>query len=552
MHFFISARHCCVTVEKWFSNFLLRCVQYSPTMTPISSSPSGVRLAELMMALSTATDLGMGQPMEFALSSCILAVRLAEKCGYSDEALREVYYQALLRYIGCNAETDWLASVVGDEQSLRSNFAQIDNGDVPAVLNTFMGAIRRAHAGESALSIARAIGRGLLTSRHMPQMFTGHCEVAQRLAERFGFDKNVIYGLGQLYERWDGKGLPRGIKGEAIAPAVLVVTLAQDVVLFHRLGGVEAAVKIARERKGGAYAPTLVESFCAHAEELCKELDHEPSWKTALELEPGKKESLGEEEFDNACRAFGDFVDIKSNFTLTHSSGVADLAAEAARSSGLPASDVTLVWRAALVKEIGRTGISSNIWEKTASLTDREWERVRLHTYYAERVFARTPALAELGRLASLHHERLDGSGYHRGLPSASQSSAARILSAADVYHSLREARPHRPAYSAEEAARELQSQVRAGKLDGDAVKSVLSAAGHHVGKTRKENVAGLSERELEVLRHLSRGLTIKEMAKELTISEKTVDSHIQHIYYKIGVSTRAGATMFAMEHQLL
>ena len=521
-------------------------------MAPNPTNNSGVRLAELMAALSLATDLGMGQPMEFALSSCILGVRLAEKCGYSDEALREVYYQALLRYIGCNAETDWLASIVGDEQGLRAEFARIDNANLFEALNRFVGAILQGNKGGSTLNLAQALRRGLLASSHIKPMFSGHCEVAQRLAERFGFDKNIIYGLGQLYERWDGKGSPRGIKGEAIAPAVLMVTLAQDVVLFHRLGGLDAVLNVVRERKGSVYAPQLVEIFFDHAEELCQALDQEPSWEAVLELEPGPKETLTEEQLDNACRAFGDFVDIKSAYTLTHSSGVAALAAEAGRLSGLPASDVTSLWRAALLKEIGRTGISSSIWEKTSALTSREWERVRMHTYYAERIFAQTSALAKLGALASLHHERLDGSGYHRGLPAASQSLAARILSAADVYHSLTEARPYRSAFEPEAAAKELQKLVRDRKLDGDAVKHVLSAAGHSVSKTRKEMVAGLSERELDVLRLLSHGLTIKQMAAQLVISEKTVDSHIQHIYNKIGVSTRAGATMFAMENNLL
>jgi HD-GYP domain-containing protein (c-di-GMP phosphodiesterase class II) len=505
-----------------------------------------------MAALSLATDLGMGQPMEFALSSCILGVRLAEKCGYSEEARREVYYQALLRYIGCNAETDWLASIVGDEQGLREKFARIDSGNLSTVLHTFVGAILHANAGNSTLNLAGAIGRGLLASSHIQPMFAGHCEVAQRLAERFGFDKNVIYGLGQLYERWDGKGSPKGIRGEAIAPAVLVVTLAQDMVMFHRLGGVEAALNVARQRKGGAYAPELAEIFCAHIVELCSDLDQELSWEEVLGLEPGPKETLTEGQFDSACRAFADFVDIKSTYTLAHSSGVADLAAEAARLSGLPTSDVTSLWRAALLKEIGRTGISSSIWEKAASLTTREWEHVRLHTYYAERIFAQTPALAKLGALASLHHERMDGSGYHRGLPSTSQSLVARLLAAADVYHSLTEARPYRLAFHPELAAKELQKLVRDGKLDGEAVNHVLSAAGHSVSKTRKEMVAGLSERELEVLRLISHGLTIKQMAADLMISEKTVDSHIQHIYNKINVSTRAGATLFAMENNLL
>jgi len=504
------------------------------------------------MALSIATDLGLGQPMEFALSSCILAVRLAEKCGYSKQALREVYYQALLRFIGCNAETDWLSSIVGDEQILRADFHQIDRGDLNVVINMFTEAIRKSFAGESHERIEAAVKHGLESFPRIPQMFIGHCEVAQRLAERFGFDRNVIYGLGQLYERWDGKGLPRHIQGGAIAPAVLVVALAQDMVLFHRLGGLKTSLNTARDRRGGAYAPSLVDVFCAHAEELCRGLEQEPSWSEVLSLEPGSQETLTEEQFDNACRVLADFVDIKSNYTLTHSSGIADLAAEAARLGGLPASDVKTLWRAAMIKEIGRTGISSSIWEKTGSLTEREWERVRLHTYYVERIFARTPALAKLGALASLHHERMDGTGYHRGLPGANQSLMARILCAADVYHSLTEARLHRPALEADSAARELHKLVHADKLDGDAVNHVLAAAGHKVHKRRRKTVAGLSKREVDVLRLLSRGLTVRQMAIELVISEKTVDSHIQHIYVKINVSTRVGATLFAMEHQLL
>jgi HD-GYP domain-containing protein (c-di-GMP phosphodiesterase class II) len=516
------------------------------------SSSSGIRRAELMAALSLATDLGMGQPMEFALCSCILVIRLANRCGYSDEALSEVYYQSLLRYIGCNSETDWLASIVGDEQFLRADFARIDNASLNAVTNTFVSAIRRANAGASALGMARAIGRGLLSSAHIKPMFAGHCEVAQRLAERFGFSTNVVYGLGQLYERWDGRGLPNGLKGEAIAPAVLVVSFAQDMVLFHRLGGLDGALNVARERRGSAYAPHLVDAFCSHANELCAGLDEEPSWEEVLDLEPGTRDTLTEAGFDAACRALADFVDIKSTYTLTHSSGVSELAAGAAQRFGLPASDITMIRRAALLKEIGRTGISSGIWEKASSLTDREWDRVRLHTYYTERVLAHTPELDRLGRLASLHHERLDGSGYHRGVPAASQTMAARILSAADVYHSLTEARPYRSAYQPEAAVKELQKNVREGKLDGDAANRVLAAVGYRPNTTRKEMVAGLSGREVEVLRLVAQGYTIKQMAAALVISDKTVDSHIQHIYNKIGVSTRAGATLFAMEHQLL
>ncbi|MFN8458026.1 MAG: LuxR C-terminal-related transcriptional regulator [Anaerolineae bacterium] len=175
-----------------------------------------------------------------------------------------------------------------------------------------------------------------------------------------------------------------------------------------------------------------------------------------------------------------------------------------------------------------------------------------MHPYYTERILARPSALARLGNLAGLHHERLDGSGYHRGLSAAMLSPMARLLAAADVYQALTEPRPHRPAFNPEAAADELRREVRAGRLDGEAVNGVLMAAGHRPAERRPERVAGLSEREIEVLRLLARSYSTKQIAAELVISPKTADHHIQHIYTKIGVSTRAGATLYALEHDLL
>jgi HD-GYP domain-containing protein (c-di-GMP phosphodiesterase class II) len=281
-------------------------------------------------------------------------------------------------------------------------------------------------------------------------------------------------------------------------------------------------------------------------------LDEELSWESALALEPGRKSMLTEGQLDEACRAFADFTDIKSPYTLRHSSGVARLAEEAARKMGLPAADGETLRRAGLLHDIGRTGVSSGIWGKPGPLTGREWEQVRLHSYHTERVLARPQVLKQLGGVASYHHERLDGSGYHRGAPAVMQTTAARILAAADVYHAMTEERPHRPALTSEQARTELRKEARAGRLDGDAVSAVLEAAGHRVSKARQERAGGLSDREIEVLRLLVRGHTIKKMAEMLTVSQKTVDNHIQHIYNKISVSTRAGATLFAMEHNLV
>jgi len=231
---------------------------------------------------------------------------------------------------------------------------------------------------------------------------------------------------------------------------------------------------------------------------------------------------------------------------------VAELAAKAARRCGLPEADAVTIRRAGLLHDIGRVGVSAGIWGKPGPLSEREWERVRMHPYYTERVLARPGVLARLGALAALHHERLDGSGYYRGLPASMLLPAARILAAADVYHAMTEPRPHRPPLMPEIAAEQLQREVRAGRLDGEAVSNVLAAAGHIVRTPRRELVAGLSERQVEVLRLIAGGYSMKQIAGLLTISEKTVDNHIQHIYNKIGVSTRAGATLFAMEQDLL
>ncbi|HLJ32457.1 MAG TPA: HD domain-containing phosphohydrolase [Ktedonobacteraceae bacterium] len=528
-------------------------MQENQAGTPATANRADIRLAELMGALSLATDLGMGQPMEYALCVCVLSVRLGEALGISENELREVYYLALLRHIGCNAETYRMADLFGDELALRTDFATVDSGHPSQVVGLVIHYIRQANKGSSPLHLARAIAQGLLTAPQlMKEEFTGFCEVAQRLAGRLGFDESMQIALGQVFERWDGKGLPGKAKGENLALSLRIVTLAQDAITFHRLEGVEAAVNMARERKGTAYDPRIVECFCQKAHQLLAGLEDEPPWEGVLALEPGVRSRLSVEQFDAACRAIADFADVKSPYTLGHSVGVAELAARAARRCGLPDADAVTIKQAGLLHDIGRVGVSAGIWGKPGPLSEREWERVRMHPYYTERVLARPGALKRLGTLAALHHERLDGSGYYRGLSANMLSPAARVLAAADVYQAMTEPRPHRPALAPEIAAAQLQREARAGRLDSEAVQSVLAAAGHEVRPTRRELVAGLSEREVEVLRLIARGHSKKQIASILIIAEKTVDNHIQHIYNKIGVSTRAAATLFATEHDLL
>jgi HD-GYP domain-containing protein (c-di-GMP phosphodiesterase class II) len=516
------------------------------------SAGSEVRLAELMAALSTATDLAMGQPMEQAMASCIVAVRLGEAAGFGLQDLRDAYYQALLRYIGCNADTAWLASIVGDEITLRQEFSLLDTADAPAVLALMLRSIRNANAGLSGLRLVQAIVRGMA---QLPQVqssfFPGHCEVASRLAERLGFGESFVKSVGQLYARWDGKGVP-ALKGEAIAPAMQVVSLAQDAVNFHRAGGLDAVRKMAKERSGKAHAPRLCAIVLGDADALLAGLDSEPIWEQVLAIEPGEPVRLSAWQLDAACEAMGDFIDLKSPHHLGHSRRVAELAAQAARQLQLGDEEVARVRRAGWLHDIGRAGVSAGFANITGPLTDRQWEQMRLHPYHTERILARPAALADVAAIASLHHERLDGSGYAKGVKAAGLSVAARILAAADRYCALRESRPHRAALGESDAADRLLTEAREGRLDPSAVDAVLRCAGHHLSRQRAAAPAGLTDRECEVLRHLARGATLKQVARDLGLSVKTVDRHVQNIYAKAGVSTRAAATLFAVEHGLL
>jgi HD-GYP domain-containing protein (c-di-GMP phosphodiesterase class II) len=520
--------------------------------TDDSDRSSGVRLAELMAALSIATDLGMGQPMEHAMMSCVVAVRIGELAGLGEEDLRDAYYEALLRYIGCNADTYWLSSIVGDEIAFRTEFATVDTADTPRIATMMLRSIWQANAGSDIARLAQGVVQGLARVPEIrTSFFVGHCEVAQRLATRLGFPERFVATVGQIYARWDGRGVP-ALTGEEIAPALLVASLAQDAVTFHRLGGVDAAVAMARERRGRAHAPRLVDLFCDNAAAVLAGFDQEPLWETVLALEPGVQRRLSLKEFDAACEAIADYIDIKSPFFLNHSRRVAELATATAEAYGLPADDIRSLHNAALLHDIGKVGISAGIWGKAGPLTEREWEKVRMHPYHAERILARPHSLARLGALASTHHERLDGSGYYRRLSGPMLSPTARILAAANHYVALTEQRPHRSSSLPEVAAERLKSEVRAGRLDGDVVRALLEKTGHRESARRRTGVAGLSEREIEVLRLIARGHTIRQMGAALILSPKTVDRHIQNIYLKIGVSTRAAATLFAMEHRLL
>jgi HD-GYP domain-containing protein (c-di-GMP phosphodiesterase class II) len=275
-------------------------------------------------------------------------------------------------------------------------------------------------------------------------------------------------------------------------------------------------------------------------------------WEQALEREPYPQIWIDGERVDAAFTAIAALTGLKSPWLREHASGVAELAEAAAWRMGLQADAVASLRRAALAHDLGRVGVSNAIWEKPGPLGFGEWERVRLHPHFTERAFAQSAALAPIGLLAGSHHERLDGSGYHRGTRGQALGRSARILAAADCYGAMREPRPHRPALDAAPAEAELLREASEGRLDPGAVDAVLGAAGHRSRQRARELPGGLTVRELEVLRVLVYGESTQAIADRLGISARTVGHHVQHVYQKVGVRSRAAATVWAFEHDLV
>ena len=508
-----------------------------------------VTLAELLAVLSLAADLGMGQPMEHVLRQCLISLRLAERLGL-DAADREVvYYSALIAWVGCHVDAYEQAKWFGDDTALKSDFRQTDFATAasrPLFMLRHLGAGR--HVAERARLGIAFLGEGRKAAL---AMLDNHWIAADELAARLGLPQPVRDSIEQTFERWDGRGVPKGARGEEILVASRLVTLADVVEVFHRAGGTDAAIAVARQRRGTQFDPRIVDLFVAEAPALCADLDEARTWDAVIGAEPALGVHLTDGQLESALEAIADFTDVKSPYTIGHSRGVADLAGAAARAFGLTETAARQVRLAGLVHDLGRLGVPNTIWDKQGPLSHAEIERVRLHPYLTERMLACSVALAPLASIAVQHHERMNGSGYPRGLPGAAISPEGRLLAAADFYRSRTEPRPHRPACTAAEAAAELSTQARAGRLDAKAVAAVLSAAGHRPGR-RQARPAGLTSREVEVLRLLARGLSNREIAERLVISRKTASHHVEHIYAKTGTANRALASLFAASQGLL
>lgn len=512
------------------------------------ASVAQVNLAEMVASLSLATDLGLGQPEEHVLRQTVIANRLAELAGFDDDERAATFYVSLLAWVGCIADSHELAHWFGDDRQIRADSYQVDKVGLP-MMRMMLG-----HVGAGSGPVRRMTTLGRFLSggfRDAVNGFVTHCQTTGNIAERLGLDDRVRRALPQAFERWDGKGVPGDLAGAAIEPVMRVVQIADEAEVFTRMGGPPAAVEMLLSRRGTEFDPDLIDLVVQNADAVLGDLETVDAWSLVIAGCGPLDRTLEDDELESALEILADYGDLKSPWYLGHSRAVAHLAAGAAEVAGLSPEDVALVRRAGLVHRLGAAGVSTGIWNKPPPLSSSDTERVRTVPYLTERTLARQPELAKLGAVAGMAHERMDGSGYPRGLAGAAIPAAARILAAADFYQTLAEDRPGRSALDAAARAAACQEEVDAGRLDGASVRAVLEAAGHKV-RRRVRQVAGLTPRELEVLEHLVRGLPNKEIAARLTVSPRTVATHIEHIYAKAGVSGRGAAAMFALRHGLV
>jgi HD-GYP domain-containing protein (c-di-GMP phosphodiesterase class II) len=442
------------------------------------------RLAEVVAVLAMATDLGLGLPTEHTIRACLLAVSLGRRAGLSESELSDLYYLTLLRMLGCTVASDYHAEIVGDEVAFGRDTQHLDYGD-PEAFGTW---VMESYGADQPPDVRAGMIEKLFT--YTPQRrqanILGHCEVARMLATRLRLSDPVVEGVGYAFERWDGTGVPYGIGGEDLPIVVRVMSLSNELETHYRLGGSVASESVVRQRSGTAFDPALVALFCDHRDSMLAVISGPALWSDVMTAEPGTHRVLDPADLLEAAKVMGDFADLKSAYLRGHSGAVANLAVAAADRFGLDRDDRRTLEIAAHAHDLGRVGVTTAIWDKPGPLDDSQWERVRLHPYYSERLLTKATATGAAGRIAGMHHERPDGSGYHRGARRAAQPNAARLLAAADAHVAMRNPRAHRPAMDPDEAGATLRRMAEHDHLDQAAVNAVLAAAGDSGPKVRR------------------------------------------------------------------
>jgi HD-GYP domain-containing protein (c-di-GMP phosphodiesterase class II)/DNA-binding CsgD family transcriptional regulator len=506
-----------------------------------------LRLADPLLGLSAIGDVGRGREPGQAARTCFIACRLARSLDADEETVREVFYASLLQHIGCVAHAHDTAPLDGGRNIELNAVADETDFSRPAdILNRFLVELS-PEAG-----LLKRLGLMLPARRMGRALYRTSCEVAESTARRIGLPEDVQVVVRHLSEWYNGGGGYLGRKGEEIPLAARVVPAAFTASLFDLLAGPDGAVAAIRARSARIVDPTVADAFTRDGPGILAELAAVDLLRRLPDEEPEPPLLVPDGAVDEIVVAFGEAVDLKTPFTHGSARRSFELTEKAGSALGLEDVLIAQARRAAALRDIGKAAIPNAVLEKPGPLTEIEWESVRLHAYHSERVLSRSAHLANEAMLAGLHHERPDGSGYHRGLAGTSIPIAARVVAASDALVAMTQPRPYRSAMSLDQACETLERAARGGRFDADAVSAVV-AAGHGTGgRIRRGAPADLTDRQIEVLRLIAEGLSNRQIAERLVVSPRTAEHHVQDIYLKIGTSSRAAAALFAVEHQLL
>jgi HD-GYP domain-containing protein (c-di-GMP phosphodiesterase class II) len=405
-----------------------------------------LRLSEVLGALSHALDITEGQPRGHAERSCLIAMRIAEQLDLDDATRSSLFYSVLLKDAGCSSNSAKVATLYGsDDAGVKRDRKTVDH---LRPLESVRHLVRVTAPGfGKARRLSALIAHGSRGSRELTAL---RCERGADVASRVGLDEAACTAIRHLDEHWDGRGYPEGLAGEDISLLGRMLCLAQTAEVFWQDGGASAACEVARRRRGTWFDPMLVDALCS--------CEGDGAFWSSLEdpdvraLEPSDLVLVADDaHLDRVARAFATVIDAKSAYTARHSEGVADIAAGIARMLDLAPPQIRALHRAGLLHDIGKLGVSNRILDKPGKLTPAEWTAVRNHPQWSLQILERVSAFRDLALIAAAHHERLDGSGYFKGLGADRLDLSSRILAVADVAEALSAARPYRDALAADE-----------------------------------------------------------------------------------------------------
>jgi len=498
-------------------------------------------LGELLLAFSRVTSAGLGLGTDHGLRTCYVSAHIGADLELSPENASALYYAALAKDGGCVCGASQMAAFLGSNE--HEAIADLVQRDATNDLEMLRWLFRHAGRGAGPASRARRTLAALIHgARFDRETSLAECEVAQSVAVRLGYDEEATLALGACSERWDGKGLPRRLKGEAIPLVARIVNLGAAVEIAERFSDRESAIELVRRGSGRAFDPQVAEAFLALAQ-------HEEFWDglgdphietRVLALEPADRRLPGgAEALDRFTEVLADLVDFKRPATAGHSRRVAERSRRIGERLGVSGADLVTLRHAALIHDVGLIAISSH--DLAAGRDDAGY---RAHPLAPGRLLGGVRALQPACELAALHHERVDGSGWPAGAAGSLQSMSSRILTAACALDEAAKG----------DLAAELSALPTLAARPGfdSAVLAALAADLGAARITPPARPAGLSEREVEVLRLGAMGLSVREIARRLVISEHTARHHFESVYAKIGCSTRAAAALFAAEHGLL